>query len=164
MIAEQPIPELGRVTVSAITEVLATQFKLLATASTPGDKLVAGIPEQCLIDSATLCGGRVAGDVHLQLPEAFATKLTALLLGRSATSATDECAADVTGELCNMLAGRVAAILSAAGCSSNLSTPTVVRGHRLELEISPGAKTCWSDWTCEGHLLTVALQFRFKSR
>ena len=164
MIAEPPIPELGRVTASAITEVLATQFKLSATASTPGDKPVTGIPEQCLIDSATLCGGRVAGDVHLQLPEAFATKLTALLLGRSATSATDESAADVTGELCNMLAGRVAAILSAAGCSSNLSTPTVVRGHRLELEISPGAKTCWSDWTCEGHLLTVALQFRFKSR
>ena len=164
MIAEQPIPELGRVTASAITEVLATQFKLLAIASTPAYKPVTGMPEQCLIGSVTLTGGRVSGDVHLQLPEAFATKLTALLLGRSATSATDESAADVTGELCNMLAGRVAAILSAAGYSSNLSTPTVVRGHRLELEISPGAKTCWSDWTCEGHLLTVALQFRFKSR
>ena len=63
-----------------------------------------------------------------------------------------------------MLAGRVAAILSAAGYSSQLSTPTVVRGHRLELEISPGAKTCRSAWTCEEHLLTVALQFRFKSR
>ena len=164
MIAEPPIPELGRVTASAITEVLATQFKLSATASTPGDKPVTGIPEQCLIGSVTLSGGRVSGDVHLQLPEAFAAKLTALLLGRSATSVTDESAADVTGELCNMLAGRVAAILSAAGYSSNLSTPTVVRGHRLELEISPGAKTCWSDWTCEGHLLTVALQFSFKSR
>jgi CheY-specific phosphatase CheX len=88
--------------------------------------------------------------------------LTALLFGRSATSVTDEGAADVTGELCNMLAGRVAAILSAAGYSSNLSTPTVVRGQQLELEISPGAKACRSDWTCEGHLLTVALQFKFK--
>ena len=164
MIAEPPIPELGRVTASAITEVLATQFKLSAIASTPADKPVTGTPEQCLIGSVTLSGGRVSGDVHLQLPEAFAAKLTALLLGRSATSVTDESAADVTGELCNMLAGRVAAILSAAGYSSNLSTPTVVRGHQLELEISPGAKTCRSDWTCEGHLLTVALQFSFKSR
>ena len=160
MIAEQPIPELGRVTASAIT-VLATRFKLLT--STPGDKPVTGMPEQCLIDSDTLCGGRVAGDVHLQLPEAFATKLTALLLGRSATSATDESAADVAGELCNML----------RACRSDplrirmlqqFEHPPVVRGHRLELEISPGAKTCWSDWTCEEHLLTVALQFRFKSR
>ena len=105
----------------------------------------------------TLTGGRVSGDVHLQLPEAFIAKLTALLLGRSVTSVTHESAADVTGELCNMLAGRVAATLAAAGYSSILSI-------QMELEISPGAKTCRSDWTCEGHLLTVALQFNFKSR
>ena len=163
MIAEPPIPELGWVSASAITEVLATQFKLSAIASTPADTPVARAPEQYLIGSVTLSGGRVSGNVHLQLPEAFAAKLTALLFGRSA-SVTDVSAADVTGELCNMLAGRVAAILSAAGYSSNLSTPTVVRGQQLELEISPGAKACRSDWTCEGHLLTVALQFKFKSR
>ena len=112
----------------------------------------------------TLSGAQISGDVHLQLPEAFVAKLTALLLGRSATSVNDESAADVTGELCNMLAGRVAAILSAAGYSSQLSTPTVIRGYPLELEISPAAKACRSAWTCEGHLLTVALQFSFKSR
>jgi CheY-specific phosphatase CheX len=164
MRAEPPIPELGRVAASAITEVLATQFKLSPIASTPAYEPVTGAPEQCLVGSVTLTGGRVSGDVHLQLPEAFIAKLTALLLGRSATSVTDESAADVTGEVCNMFAGRVAAILSAAGYSCRLSTPTVVRGHRLELEISPGASTCRSAWTCEGHLLTVALQFSFKSR
>jgi CheY-specific phosphatase CheX len=164
MIAEPPIPELGRVAARALTEVLATQFKLSAIASAPADKPVTRTPEQCLVGSVTLSGGQISGDIILQLPEAFVAKLTALLLGRSATSVTDESAADVTGEVCNMLAGRVAAILSAAGYSSQLSTPTVVRGHRLELEISPGAKTCRSAWTCEGHLLTVALQFSFKSR
>ena len=164
MIAEQPIPELGRVTASAITEVLATQFNLLATASTPGDKPVTGIPEQCLIDSATLCGGRVAGDVHLQLPEAFATKLTALLLGRSATSATDECVADVAGRTLQYARRACRSDPLRIRMLQQFEHPPVVRGHRLELEISPGAKTCWSDWTCEEHLLTVALQFRFKSR
>ena len=163
MIAEPPIPELGRLTANAITEVLATQFKLSAIASVPADKPVTGTPEQCLVGSVKLTGGRVSGDVHLQLPEAFIARLVTLL-GRSATSVTDESAADLAGELCNMLAGRVAATLAAAGYSSNLSTPTVVCGRRLELEISPGAKTCRSDWTCEGHLLTVALQFSFKSR
>ena len=164
MIAEPPIPELGRLTANAITEVLATQFKLSAITSAPADKPVTGTPEQCLVGSVKLTGGRVSGDVHLQLPEAFIARLATLLLGRSATSVTDESAADLAGELCNMLAGRVAATLAAAGYSSNLSTPTVVCGRRLELEISPGAKTCRSDWTCEGHLLTVALQFSFKSR
>ena len=148
MIAEPPIPELGRVTASAITEVLATQFKLSA---------ITGSPEQGLVGSVTLTGGRVSGDVHLRLPEAFIAKLAALLLGRSVTSVTHESAADVTGELCNMLAGRVAATLAAAGYSSILNI-------QMELEIYPGAKTCRSDWTCEGHLLTVALQFNFKSR
>jgi CheY-specific phosphatase CheX len=164
MIAEPPIPDLGRVTASAITEVLATQFKLSAIASTSADRPVTCTPEQCLVGSVTLTGGRVSGGVHLQLPEAFVAKLTALLLERNSTSVTYESAADVTGEFCNVLAGRVAAILYAAGYSSNLSTPTVIRGDQMELEISPGARTCRSDWTCEGHLLTVALQFSFKSR
>lgn len=148
MIAEPPIPDLGRVTASVITKVPATQFKLSA---------ITGPPEQCLVGSVTLTGGRVSGDVNLQLPEAFTAKLAALLLGRSVTSVTHESVADVTGERCNMLAGRVAATLATADYSGILSI-------QMELEIYPGAKTCRSDWTCEGHLLTVALQFNFKSR
>jgi CheY-specific phosphatase CheX len=164
MIAEPPIPELGRITASAVTEVLATQFILSAIASISADKPVTSVTEEGLVGSVTLTGGRVSGRVHLGLPEAFVAKLTALLLGQAATDVANESVADVTGELCNMLARRVAVSLAAAGYSSKLSTPTVVRGHQLELEISPGAKTCRSDWTCEGHLLTVALQFSFKSR
>jgi CheY-specific phosphatase CheX len=164
MMAEPPILELGRVTARAVTEVLATQFKLSAIASTSADKPVTSAIEEGLVGSVTLTGGRVSGAVHLWVPEALVAKLTALLLGQPTTNVTNESAADVTGELCNMLAGRVAANLAAAGYSSKLSTPTVVRDHQLKLEISPGAKTCRSDWTCEGHLLTVALQFSFKSR
>jgi hypothetical protein len=84
MIAEPPIPELGRVTASAITEVLAPQFKLAAITSAPADTPVTGPPEQCLVGSVKLTGGRVSGDVHLQLP------WRALLLGRSATGVTHE--------------------------------------------------------------------------
>jgi len=78
--------------------------------------------------------------------------------------ATDEDAADITGELCNMLAGRVAATLASAGYFSTLSIPTVAWGRRLKCENAPGAKTYWSNWTCEGHLLKVASQFSFRSR
>jgi len=44
MIAEPAIPELVRVTASAITEVLATQFKLAAIASAPANTPVTGPP------------------------------------------------------------------------------------------------------------------------
>jgi CheY-specific phosphatase CheX len=165
MIHKEPTPDLGPLAARAITEVLATQFKLSAIASAPVDRPIAGQTQPCLVGSVRLTGERISGGVHLQLPETFATKLTAPLLGRSAADVADEGeAADVTGELCNMLAGRVAAGLAASGYSSILSTPTVSRNRRLELETTPGAKTCRSDWTCEGDLLTVTLQFTFRSR
>ncbi len=158
----EPTPDLGPVAARAITEVFATQFKLSATASARVDRRIAAQTQPCLVGSVRLTGGRICGYVHLQLPEAFAAKVTARLLERSDVDEGE--AADMTGELCNMLAGRVAAGLGAAGYSSILSAPTISRDRRLELETAPGAKTCRSDWTCEGHLLTVALQFTFKSR
>ena len=164
MIAEPPIPELGSVTASALAEVLATQFKLSVIASAPDEETNSKPMEQCLVGSVKLTGGLFSGDVQLQLPEAFVAKLTTVLLGVSAASVTNEDAADITGELCNMLAGRIAATLAAAGYFSTLSIPTVARGRRLKFENAPGAKTYWSNWTCEGHLLKVASQFSFRSR
>jgi hypothetical protein len=150
MIHKEPTPDLGLVAARAITEVLATQFKLSAVASAPVDGPIAGQTQPCLVGSVRLTGGRISGGVHLQLPETFATKLTAALLGRSAADLADE--------------SEAAAGLAASGYSSILSTPTVSRDRRLELETTPGAKTCRSDWTCEGHLLTVTLQVTFRSR
>jgi CheY-specific phosphatase CheX len=163
MIPELPVPEMGSVTASALAEVLATQFKLSAI-SAPDDKSNANQTEQYLVGSVELTGGLFSGYVQLQLPEAFVAKLTAALLGPYAANVTDEDAADITGELCNMLAGRIAATLTAAGYSSILSIPTVARGRRAEFENAPGAKTCRTSWTCEGHLLKVVSQFSFRSR
>jgi CheY-specific phosphatase CheX len=163
MIPELPVPEMGSVTASALAEVLATQFKLSAI-SAPDDKSNANQTEQYLVGSVELTGRLFSGYVQLQLPEAFVAKLTAALLGPYAANVTDEDAADVTGELCNMLAGRIAATLTAAGYSSILSIPTVARGRRAEFENAPGAKTCRTSWTCEGHLLKVVSQFSFRSR
>lgn len=95
---------------------LATQFKLSAIALAPVNGPIDAPTEPCLVGSVRLAGSRVSGGVHLQLPEAFATKVTALLLRRSAACVAAECeAADMTAELCNMLAGRVAASFAAAG-------------------------------------------------
>jgi len=163
MIPESPVPELGSVTASALAEVLATQLKLSAIAA-PDDTSNANRTEHYFVGSVELTGGLFSGYVQLQLPEAFVAKLSAALLGRNAASVTDEDAADIIGELCNMMAGRIAATLTAAGYSSVLSIPTVARGRRLEFENAPGVKTCRSNWTCEGHLLKVASRFSFRSR
>ena len=164
MIPEPPIPELGSVTASALAEVLATQFKLSVIASGPDEETNSKRTEQCLVGSVKLTGGLFSGDVQLQLPETFVAKLTTVMLGSDAASVTDEDAGDITGELCNMLAGRIAATLAAAGYASILSIPRVARGRRLEFENAPGAKTSWTNWTCEGHLLKVASQFSLRLR
>jgi CheY-specific phosphatase CheX len=162
MIHGVPTPDLGLIGARAITEVFATQFKLSATASAPVDRQIVDQSQRYLVGSVGLTGGRISGGVYLQLPEAFAAKVTAQLLDRKIADEGE--ASDMTGELCNMLAGRVAAGLAAAGYSCIMSTPTVSRDQRLALETPTGAKTCQSDWTCEGHLFTVTLQFTFRSR
>ena len=158
---EHEPPNLVPIAARAITEVLATQLKLPAKESGMVEWQSADQSEQCLIGTVKLTGGRVSGDVHLELPEGFTAEVMARLLGPGVAQSDD--GADVTGELCNMLAGRVAADLDAAGYPSILSTPKVSRGRRLPPDIVPGAQICRSIWTCEEHLLTVTLQVIFRS-
>jgi CheY-specific phosphatase CheX len=158
---EMPIPELGGVVASALAEVLATQFKLPVIAS---DMPNADQSEQCLIGTVKLTGELLSGDVRLELPDAFVAMITAGLHESEVARITDEEIVDMTGELCNMLAGRIAATLAAIGHSSILSVPTVARGRLSEFENAPLAETSWTNWTCEGHLLKVVVQFGFRSR
>ena len=160
MIDEVP-PDLGPIAARALREVLTTQLRFLATESDLVDWSIAAEREQSLVGAIKLTGPRVSGDVQLELPDGFVTLVTGLFLGRRAANVEES--ADMTGELCNMLAGRVAADLSAAGYTSTLSTPTVSRGPMLEPDVS-GARICRSGWTCEGHLLTVMLKITFRSR
>ena len=156
-----PIPELGGVVASALAEVLATQFKLAAIAS---DTQTTEQSEQCLIGTVKLSGELLSGDVKLELPKAFVARITAVLHGSDAAGITDEEIVDMTREFCNMLAGRIAATLAARGYSSNLNVPTVARGRLPEFHDAPRAKTSWTNWTCEEHLLRVVVQFGTRSK
>ena len=150
-----PIPELGGVVASALAEVLATQFKLPVIAS---DTPSADQSEQCLIGTVKLTGELLSGDVKLELPEAFVAMITAALHESEVARITDEEIVDMTGELCNMLAGRIAATLAAAGYSSILSVPTVARGRLAQnSKMLRAPKHTWTNWTCEGHLLKVVV-------
>ena len=68
MIPEPPFPDLVGVAACAITEVLAIQFKLSTIASKVADTPNAVQSEHYLVGSVKLTGGRLFGDVHLQLP------------------------------------------------------------------------------------------------
>ena len=111
-----------------------------------------------------LTGGLISGDVQLQLPKAFVAKLTAVLLGPKRASVTDEDAADIDRRALQHAGGAHRCEPHCSRLLQHFEHPHIARGRRLEFENAPGAKTCRSDWTCEGHLLKVASQFSFRSR
>ena len=103
---------------------LVTQFKLSAIASAPADTPTADQTEQCLVGSVKLTGGLISGDVQLQLPKAFVAKANRRAARTKMWRASQtKTPADIAGELCNMLAGRIAASLTAAGYSSIFEHP-----------------------------------------
>ena len=163
MIPEIPTPDLSRIAASALKEVLATQFKLSAVPASPIEIEGAADDPRCLTGSVNLDGARMSGSLRLQLPEAWVHKIIASLLeGRDAVSIDEDDASDLIGELCNMIAGRVAASLVGVGYVSTLSTPAVLRGRIMELERGEGGELFRFDWTCEGHLLKLTLLFKPK--
>ena len=116
--------------------------------------------EQCLIGTVKLTGGRVSGDVHLELPEGFAAEVMAGCWGQASPNRR-------RGRR-NRRALQYARRAScrgprAAGYPSILSTPKVSRGRRLPPDIVPGRRFAGA-LDCEGHLLTVMLEIIFRSR
>ena len=70
----------------------------------------------------------MSGSLRLQLPEAWVHKINASLLkGRDAVSIDEDDASDLTGELCNMIAGRIAASLAGARATMRYASDPYAR-------------------------------------
>ncbi len=159
-----PTADLSRIAASALQEVLATQFKLLAVSALPDEMARAATDSRCLTGSVDIEGERMSGSLRLQLPEAWVHKINASLLkGRDAVSIDEDDASDLTGELCNMIAGRIAASLAGAGYASTLSTPRVIRGQPLQLEGDAGCLISRSNWACESQVLQLTVFLTHKT-
>jgi len=131
----------------ALREVFSKQLKLQILESQEIDPL--SIFEGKLLHSAVSINGEmISGTVLLQLPEMLAHLITEIMLGSAGDA---EEIRDVTGELCNMIAGRVKAHLHASGFPATLGTPTVSVGHRIALQQRGEAQLSSTDWSVEGH-------------
>ena len=100
---------------------------------------------QTLHASLSITGERLKGSVLLQVSESFAAKATKIFLGCEGEG--DEIR-DVTGEICNMVSGRIKSELTKAGFSGILGTPTVTCGSRIALRDTPGSELCRTEWVC----------------
>jgi CheY-like chemotaxis protein/CheY-specific phosphatase CheX len=85
--------------------------------------------------------GAHRGMVCVKIGEAFSHVITAAMLGLDpgASQATVD-VNDVVGELTNIIAGKVKFCLRSGKEISNLSLPTVIRGHHIDLESISGVE------------------------
>jgi CheY-specific phosphatase CheX len=95
--------------------------------------------------SVSITGDRVKASVLLQISEAFAAKATKILIGCEGQGEEIE---DATGELCNMISGRIKSELTAAGFPGVLGTPIITFGSRIDLRGATGSDLCRTEWTC----------------
>jgi CheY-specific phosphatase CheX len=156
-------PDLGQIGQRAFTEVLNTLLSLPATVCDPaGQRIAPGAPEQ-LTSVVRLAGPRVSGGLHLQLPLGFVAHAVKHLTGLDGDSpdagAVQE---DTAAELANMVAGRVAAQMTANGYPCSLGTPSVARHAGLPAGPESGVDCGRTNLICEGHLLSLELHCCYK--
>ena len=131
----------------ALREVFSKQLKLQIHESLEIDPL-STFEGKLLHSAVSINGEKISGTVLLQLPEKLALQITEIMLGSAGDAEENR---DVTGELCNMIAGRVKAHLHASGFAGALGTPTVSVGQRIALQQRGEAQLSSTDWSVEGH-------------
>ena len=93
----------------ALREVFSKQLKLQIHEFLEIDPL-STFEGKLLHSAVSINGEKISGTVLLQLPEKLALQITEIMLGSAGDAEENR---DVTGELCNMIAGRVKAHLHA---------------------------------------------------
>jgi CheY-specific phosphatase CheX len=84
--------------------------------------------------------GSITALVCLRVSETFSHRLAHAMMGIDADeSLSDSDVNDVIGELANITAGKLKSCFRVPGRPCNLSLPTIVRGHTIEMESVSGS-------------------------
>ena len=141
-----PLGDLSAASGRALREVFSKQLRLQILEASVKDPL-STVDGKLLHSAVSINGEKISGTVLLQVPEVLAHRVTEIMLGSAGDA---EEIRDVTGELCNMIAGRVKAELHASGFPATLGTPTVSVGQRISLQQRGEARLSSTDWSVEG--------------
>jgi len=155
-------PDLQRIGQSAFIEVLSVLLSLPATVGNSSSHSSIPSAPDAITSTVRLTGQRISGSVQVLLPLAFVTHAAQLLTGLDgAASDTIALLDDTAGELANMVAGRAAVQLGAAGFPCTLGTPSVCRSASLPVETVPGMDHGRTELFCDGHWLSLELKCRY---
>jgi CheY-specific phosphatase CheX len=153
--------DLDPIAAEALRDVFTTRFErhlvpvsLDEISEVPGDA-------SWLISTVNLEGSQARGSVNLQVSESLMDLLN-MFLGDCSNDPSERESerADLAGELCNMVAGRIGTNLAAAGHLFTLSTPDVYRGRALETGTDADKWGSCTGWTCAGGTLTLKISIQ----
>lgn len=154
-------PDLDQIAAEALRNVLVTRFKLHPVAVAPN-----AVPESdgdvlWLTGLMNLEGMHARGNVRLEISKTLLVRLDESLGGSTPDPPARESElADLAGELCNMVAGRIGAGLAAAGIIVTLGTPAVLRERGREAGNGVGKWDSHTDWTCAGGALILKVRIQ----
>ena len=99
-----------------------------------------------------------SGEMVLTISSAGANMVAQNLLGTSGNGVPEETDLDdVVGELCNMLAGRVANELRHRGLTGSLHPPRETRTSLRTIARPSMPMACLTQWTCEDYSFTFSI-------
>ena len=122
----------------AVITVFDTMLAMELYPSNRGADFKPGEPQ--VIGMVGIAGG-VTAVICLRVTETFAHRLTQAMMGigpDTAPSGSD--INDVIGELTNISAGKLKSCFRVSGQPCNLSLPTIVRGHSIDMESMSGTE------------------------
>ena len=153
-----PTQKLDEIARQSLQEVFRKQFRMEVIPADSGQRAFPGHP--ILKSEVGWSSANLRGVVQIHLPQDLVREMSLILLG-DGPDASPVDLKDVAGEIGNMVAGRVSALLAQEGLHGTLETPMVraVNPEETEKEKSEVPPLQYWEWVCGTQHFSLSLQF-----
>jgi len=153
-----PTQKLDEIAQQSLQEVFRKQFRMEVIPADSGHRTSLGDP--ILKSEVDWSSANLRGVVQIHLTQGLVREISLILLG-DGPDASPVDLKDVAGEIGNMVAGRVSALLAQEGIHGTLETPKVrvVNQEETEKEKSEFAPQQHGEWICGTKRLSLSLKF-----
>jgi len=153
-----PTQKLDEIAQQSLQEVFRKQFRMEVIPADSGQRASPG--HSILKSEVGWSSANLRGVVQIHLTHDLVRKISLILLG-DGPDASPVDLKDVAGEIGNMVAGRVSALLAQEGLHGTLETPQVraVNPEETEKEKSEFTPQQHGEWICGTQRFSLSLQF-----
>lgn len=153
-----PTQKLDEIAQQSLQEVFRKQFRMEVIPADSGHRT--SLWDPILKSEVNWSSANLRGVVQIHLTQDLVREISLILLG-DGPDASPVDLKDVAGEIGNMVAGRVLALLAQEGLDGTLETPQVrvVNPEETEKEKSEFAPQQHGEWICGTQRLSLSLKF-----